>query len=495
MPLAIYVSFNKYLRLEPFLHQKVDAIALFHAWVLGSIVIEAENLSLQLPGIKFDVSHELGIDTKILLGIVDKLERQQELAEAEEYSRLSLSIGNVKDLVLKMCDHYKRTRATILFDDAALTLTPEYMVELFDVIRVLKHSRISPKASVYPGSTEYGPRFHANHEGKIISAWLPVDDDKYVPAMREIARKRFPSTRQISNDVDELFAYASFGIPRAYLMMLREYTESGSKRNQNDIRAIIQEHNKLRVTEFRSLSQKLPRFASLVDCGENLLANIVDALRVANQESDSHKQLVLGIETKGLTPIINRMINLLIEAGLLFEYKTEVSHGGTDRVYRRFTPDVGALIEVRAFSGKSRGNSPRQIVDFLQRPSAKHPVRRKIDTILNTNTIDALQFNLPPCNKCGTNRISDTQKFCHHCGAPLVVPSTFQTCMNAAIEVVPGLTEWQIAHLKEAGISTIEDFLAIQDPGTELRRIWQVGEKRAKQISDAIDVYVDEYLS
>lgn len=44
----------------------------------------------------------------------------------------------------------KRKRAILLLDDAALTLTKEYMIEFFDVFRSLKTISISPKASVYP---------------------------------------------------------------------------------------------------------------------------------------------------------------------------------------------------------------------------------------------------------------------------------------------------------------------------------------------------------
>src|SRR5215207_6219054 len=36
-PLATYVSFNRYLRLEPWMHRRADARRLFNAWVLALI--------------------------------------------------------------------------------------------------------------------------------------------------------------------------------------------------------------------------------------------------------------------------------------------------------------------------------------------------------------------------------------------------------------------------------------------------------------------------
>jgi ABC-type lipoprotein export system ATPase subunit len=497
-PLAVYVSFNRYLRLEPLLHRNADAIVAFQAWVLANIVVEADKLTEVLGGEDcLNVPELLGVERAALDTLIDHLERQIERSEEDDETVRALSIQGVRSALVAMCDHYQRGRAIVLLDDAALTLTPEYLVEFFDIVRVLKHNRVSPKASVYPGSTEYGPRFHANHEGRTVSAWLPVESDRYVETMRSIAAKRYPDVAKVPPDVDELLIYAAFGIPRAYLTMLREYNERDDHSSpQSSVNAIVQDRNKLLLAEYRSLAMKVPRLRTLVNTGESLLNQAVEAVRGANDEmAREEKQLVFGLETGGLTPIVNRMLNLLVEAGLLFEYKTEVSHGGADRVYRRFTPHLAALLAVRAFSGKSRGGSPKQIVEVLKRPSTKHPVRRKIDTLLEPSEVAALRFDLPPCQKCEQPRISETQLFCANCGTKLVSQSTFENCMRATLDNVPNLTRWQIDRLSVEGIRTVGDLVAMQDPGTELRKIHLVGEKRAERVASAINAYVDEYLS
>lgn len=498
LPLAMYVSFNRYLRLEPLLNHRSDAVAIFQSWVLASLVLEADNLATQLDEEDgFDFPAFLGAQRTDFQTIVDQLERQLPLSLTEQELVKSLTIQSVVNGILAMCEHHNRERAIILLDDAALTLTPEYMVELFDIIRVLKHPKISPKASVYPGSTEYGPRFHAHHEGRTISAWLPVDNERYLETMREIARKRYPVSDNVKPEVAELLMYASFGIPRAFLTMLRSYIEEVEGPDQQRINSIIQEHNKFRLSEFRSLAQKVPRLATLVSSGERLFNLAVEAIRVANSDliEREEKQLILGLETSNLTPIINRMINLTIEAGLLHEYKTEVSHGGTDRTYRRFTPHLCALVSARAFSGGSRGTSPRQVVEVLRYRQTKHPVRRKIETLLGQDVVDQLKFDLPPCDNCNAVRLSESQLFCHNCGSPLVTPSTFDTCMKTPIGSVPGLSEWQVTKLMETNIATVGDFVALQDPGTELRTIKRIGPKRASGISGRVNTYVDEYMS
>ncbi len=497
LPLAIYVSFNRYLRLEPLLRTRADAVIRFQSWVLGSILVEAERLAEQLGGEAFDVSEHLAVWSGGLTRLVDRLERRLELDEDDEEIATTLTIEATASTILAMCEHYDRARAIVLLDDAALTLTPEYMVELFDVVRVLKHPRISPKASVYPGTTEYGPRFHPNHEGKTISAWLPIEDPGYVHTMREIATKRYPRVDEVPEEVERLLIYASFGIPRAYLTMVRSFVERTSETPQQAVMTIIREHQRLRLAEFRSLSLKVARLETLVATGEILLARAIEVIRTANEEDvgEGEKQLVVGLETGGLTPIVNRMLNLLIEAGLFFEEKAPVSHGGTDRTYRRFTPHLAALIAARAFSGRSRGNSAKALVETLEKPSAKHPARRKIDTILDPAVVKALRFNLPPCDTCKTRRMTESQLFCHNCGSPLVLPSTFEACMGTEVEVIASLTRWEGKALVQAGIATVGDFMAIQDPGTTLRKIWQVGRKRSARMAEAINAFVYEYAS
>jgi hypothetical protein len=42
---------------------------------------------------------------------------------------------------------------------------------------------------------------------------------------------------------------------------------------------------------------------------------------------------------------------------------------------------------------------------------------------------------------------------------------------------------------------TVGEFIALQDPGTTLRTIHRVGQVRAKTIIDAVQTFLDEYLS
>jgi hypothetical protein len=263
LPLAIYVSFNRYLRLEPLLHSRADALPLFQSWVLSRIILESDDLSETLGGDdSFNVCEFLGLEREAVENLVESLERQIDRSTEDEQVIRTLSIQSVVSAITEMCGFYGRKRAVVLLDDAALTLTPEYLIEFFDIVRVLKRSNISPKASVYPGSTEYGPRFHANHEGRTISVWLPVDHASYHTIMRDIATRRYSNANLVPVDVNDLMIFAAFGVPRAYLTMLRQWNSEEYGSSQQAVNAIVQEHSRVRLEEYQSLRLKVPRLAS-----------------------------------------------------------------------------------------------------------------------------------------------------------------------------------------------------------------------------------------
>jgi ERCC4-type nuclease len=67
--------------------------------------------------------------------------------------------------------------------------------------------------------------------------------------------------------------------------------------------------------------------------------------------------------------------------------------------------------------------------------------------------------------------------------------------MLLSIDEVPNLTTWQRQRVLEHGLKTIGDLLSLSDPGTELRKIHRVGNRRAQIILEHVEAYVDEFLS
>lgn len=499
-PFSVYTSLNRYLSLEPWSRARTDALALFHSWVLARILEGAQETFRRISGSEdYDVGTEFGAEPGQLTALVKSLERNFELDVAGEQFHRSLSVEAVKRVLVDLAQRSGRTRIVLLLDDAALTLSSTFMTEFLDILRVIKSPDIAPKCSIYPGTTVFGTRFHADHEGRTVSAWAAVDNSGYSAMMHTIAERRYPDgLKTITPEASTLLQYAAFGIPRAYLTLLRSVQAAKPTRSNltSIVTRVIRDHRDNRIREFRSLGEKVVEFKTLIRVGERFFDGVVAAMTHRNEElkAKREKATVLGIEADDFDPLSSRMIDLLAEAGLLYK-EEDVSHG-RDRQYRRFTPHLAALIAARAFSVGERGTSLGSIVEFIQRPNEKHPVRRKFTTVFNAQGIsETLKLDLPPCQNCQTPRSNEKQKFCHNCGNKLVDELIYNRIMAMEINGVPGLTPFLISKLQSANIRTVGALRALQDPGTELRKIHAIAQARSGQILAKVEAFVDEMMS
>ena len=92
--------------------------------------------------------------------------------------------------------------------------------------------------------------------------------------MSEILNKRLNITT-ISQEILEIFKFASFGIPRAFITLLRAYMQADSKTNQQKFNKVIENQKNLLEKEYLSLSLKLPQYKSIIKIGLEFFDKIV----------------------------------------------------------------------------------------------------------------------------------------------------------------------------------------------------------------------------
>ncbi|WP_155985188.1 zinc ribbon domain-containing protein [Thioalkalivibrio sp. AKL6] len=489
-PLTVYVSFTRYYNLEPYLRDSREALQIFHSWVLAKILIAVHE---DFPDSYLTASEgQPALNPGSLREFIAEAERGADPSVMNKAHR-SLSISQVTALLETVMVNQRRRRVVLMLDDAALVLTPEYMVEFFDIFRSLKTLKISPKASVYPGTTEYGPRFHADHDAEKVQAWLNVNDEKYGVFMERIARDRLGLTGDLLGaDVSKLLAYAAFGIPRAFITMCRQFIDEQSQSVQQRFNKVINGHVGFRKSEYFSLADKTPQYRDIIRVGWDVFEGMVEEAKRHTEESiPERKATIIGL-VKNDDQKRERMIRFLVEAGLLYELPP-VSHG-PDRDYGRFMPHYGFLIDRRAFV-KGRGWSPAKIISGIEAPEKKHPIRRKMESILDADSLRRIELNLPACKDCGTERISDHQSYCHNCGARLIDPSIFEECMKIPVDELP-ITEKQKERIKsQTDIRTLGDIVSSADPASELRKARHIGEKRANKIYRLAKSVEEEFFS
>lgn len=489
-PFTVYVSFTRYYHLEPYLRQSREALHVFHAWVLAKILLGVADSSPE----RYEDHVNNGNVPSVtdLEGFVSKAERVTDPSDLHHQSA-NFSIRNTVQCIESITHELGRPRAVVMLDDAALVLTPEYMTEFFDVFRSLKTSKLSPKASVYPGTTEYGPRFHADHDAEKVQAWLDIDSSDYPTFMERIARDRLnlPASTLPGETLKSL-AYAAFGIPRAFITMCRHYIDDTSKGAQQRFNKVIRSHVDFRKTEYLSLADKIPQYRDIIYVGWQLFDRVIEDVKVESKKSlPSQKSTQVGI-LRNLDRKRERMIRFLIEAGLLYE-RPAVSHG-PDRDYARFVPHYAFLIDQRTFIS-GRGWSPEQMNRSIQAPEKKHPIRRQVDSLLQPEDVARIELNLPACRDCGTERLSAHQSYCHNCGSKLIEPSIFEQCMKIPVEDLP-ITETKKERIKnQTQIRTLGDIIHSDDPASELRKARSIGQKWAERIYSLAKSVEEEFFS
>jgi rubrerythrin len=491
-PAAVYCSFSRYVRLEPLLQKSGDALLIFQSWVIAKIALAGHDYLVDVGQDKLIASAELsrifGVSHDYIIKYISLIESRGTPGEAGPLD--SLTIERLHRWFERLLEISARDRAIVLLDDAALSMTPEYLIEFFNLFQDLKTSQVSPKASVYPGTSQYGPRLHLRHDVQPINAWLSIEDPSYNDTMDQLLVAWDQQTETFPDGVVDLFKYASFGVPRVLLSMIRSYKERQWATAQQGVNAVIEEQVELMEAEYQSLAQKVPQFATVIAAGEQLFKSVVDTMTVSNRELSNTelKQLTVGIPLKEVTVLHGRMIRFLIEVGFFYPM-TSVKHGD-DRTYMRFIPHLAPLIHRRAFQIGS-GFSAKGQVAFINRDKKTQPQRISMIKLIPDGV---LKLDLAKCSKCSTTRLSEAQKFCHVCGAELTHKSRFEECMRLPISKLP-ITKRQREALTEERFTTIGDIIAAQDPASELRSKGLIGPKRSLSIVTKAQQYVDDYFS
>ena len=131
MPICVYVSFTKYFYLEPYLAKKSNAIQIFHSWVLSKLLLAYYELTNDTTVFnEYLKNARYSFDLDGLIEFIALSERG--LVKDNSEIQKELSINSLILILNKIMTDKKRKRCVILFDDAALTLTQDYMIEFQD---------------------------------------------------------------------------------------------------------------------------------------------------------------------------------------------------------------------------------------------------------------------------------------------------------------------------------------------------------------------------
>lgn len=482
--IPIYVNFKLALKLEPFYVNGPNATYWFKAWLVLKVLLavwETKELEddILLPS-------ELPPKEKL-----NKLVDILEASRAEDDQVNDFSIGFLTELMDDLATENNVKRVVILIDDAAHSFSEKQQEDFFDFFRAIKSRTISPKAAVYPGITAHSASFHVGHDAEQIDAWVKPSGQEYEEFMLSLANKRFAGTNidVVSKNEEDIrfLAYCSFGIPRAFLGMLRSiynsqeaYKTTDGALNKNAVLRLSRSGRDMSHAVFDSLSSKLPSYQSYVTNGTKIYQAILSQTKDYNRGKELEKQ---GLQFAIRTPIeadIEKVFGFLQYSGLIMPSGSILKgEKGSFQHYHIHTGDMTAENVIV-------GQRTKSIASFLKVIRAtKHQAWPRLTSValLEAAKVKASDFtlSLPVCHVCGTPRSNPEARFCSNCGTQLKPSSAYEALVGQPISVLPISKTLDKRIRENSNIRKVRDILLDVDRRT-LLGIPYVGKIRAQQI-------------
>jgi hypothetical protein len=470
---------------EPAFNQRSDADGFFQDWLVAKVIVATD-----------DTFATLGVDAPDLRILGETARSFIDLAERNPHaSRPDLPGPTALTQALEYwAERAEARRVVLLLDDAAHAFVPEQQRVFFEYLRNLRTPAVTYKAAIYPGVTEFSPNFHVGHDAKLVHAWVPVEGSEYLSFMSSIYERRLPSNirNRISSGVMQLFAAASFGVPRTFFTLIETYLENWNGQPARSAQVanntIAQNADQLRDLH-RSLSRKLPRYRQYVETGELVLDRLLQLIMELNESRHRVKTEAQALDTAIRHPIDSRLVTvlgLLEYAGLVRRTNEAVSHGA-DR-YSKYAIHGCLLVAAGALKFGQNPTLEQRARALVKTSRTSSYKRVGSEGVLTQKQAEACQLVVANCAKCGTPRAMESARFCGACGAELVDASRFEELMATSIDEL-SLTKKKLDSLHAQEMHKIEDL--IRDRGlTEISKAQRIGPVWARRIYSLAEEFV-----
>ncbi|WP_143514947.1 hypothetical protein [Pseudomonas mosselii] len=490
--LPVYVNFKLALKIEPLYSKGANAPFWFKGW-LTLKVLEALRATLeQVETIKVPENFP---DKDFINKTLIKIEAG--VTDTTEIDCFSIPFlqKNIHDIL----EHNNISRCVLLIDDAAHAFLGKQQEDFFDFFRAIKSKSISPKAAVYPGVTSHSASFQVGHDAEQIDVWVKPSGEDYEKFMMDMARKRFEGTQVKLTDENKddiaFLAYCSFGIPRAFLGMLRSiynspesYINTDGSLSKSKALTLARSGKEMSHGVYSSLETKVPSLKSYVLNGDVIYRALLDSIKEFNQGKDRPEQTMqFGIRNP-LDPNLEKVISFYQYAGLAMPIG-EFSRG-ENGVFSVYEVHIGDLVTDNAIVGR-RTKSISLFLEVLRAKKHSSWPRTYSNKILEVTRLTSTDFriSLPQCQVCGKERTTPEAHFCSFCGSRLKSSSTYEQLADQDISVLDISYAMKERIKKNSQIRKVRDIL-IDSSREQLMAIKYIKKARAVKIVGAAEEYV-----
>lgn len=371
-----------------------------------------------------------------------------------------------KNAIEDVCRQLQIKRIALLIDEAAHVFIPQQQRAFFTLFRDLRSPYITCNAAIYPGVTSFGDTFQPAHDATFISIDRDPMGSDYIPSMREIVEKQASSEtlRDIARN-GELFAilaYAASGNPRLLLKTLLKV----KKLNSTEVNDVFRTFYRTEIwAEHSVLAEKYPGHKHLIDWGRNFIESIVlteiQKKNIQYLEIEKNTSAFFWIHRDA--PIgVRHALQILSYTGVVAEHSVGVKATRAE-IGTRYVVNLGCLFALES-------NPAQSAFGIAKALSTKRMTEYGANNSIYAG-VQEVQNNL---EDLASNR---------------------QALMSQLAKPIDALdiTAWQKSKLVELKLMTVADVLRATE--NELKKANYVGDVRARQMRNAAEAAVYEYLS
>lgn len=464
--LPVYISFIKSSLIA------VNQKGAFLYWMLAKIsssivkalkregIIVESNPSIDiLSGGRFEERQITAIDK-----IREKFENSWRNNEPIDVKQIP-TVDDLKNAIEDICVDNNIKRIVLFIDEAAHIFIRKQQDQFFTLFRDLRCSKISCKASVYPGVTAYGNNFQYSQDATFIYLNRFISDETYVESMKSIVTNQISESgylKELSRkgQVFTDLTVAASGNPRFLLNNIRSLPKFGT----NEVNQCIKEFYRVTIlSDHTALSSKYPNLKELIDWGRSFLDDIL----LPEMQKRNAEALSSGNPTtcyfwvhKDAPESVRRAISLLEYSGLVQEV-TKGLKATRREIGTRYMVNVGCLISLEA-----------------------NPLAVSHNIINNFDIKKFIEFGANSLYFAGIKDQIQTL-------------SDNDMSQSLAIQVdknldVLDLSDRMKIKLHEIGLSTVRDVLNATE--AKLQEAYYVGVKRSRMMKNVALTSVYEYL-
>lgn len=465
----VYVSFTKSSLVQFSQPQQ------FQFWMLAKLC-NAILRGLGREGLLVQAPKQISILAGQSVSNISKMTRLEFVEEAFETSWKSQDqvidvagvpdIDSFKEAIEDICSQLEIKRIALLIDEAAHVFIPQQQRDFFTMFRDLRSSFITCNAAIYPGVTSFGDTFQPAHDATFISIDRDVLDSGYVQNMREIVEKQADSETQKAitrnGQMFAVLAYAASGNPRLLLKTLLK----AKKLSSTEINEVFRTFYRSEIWgEHSVLAEKYPGHKHLIDWGRNFIESVLlpeiqkkNILYLESEKSTSsffwiHRDAPIGVK---------HALQILSYTGIVSEHSLGVKATRAE-IGTRYSVNLGCLFSLET--------TPAQTAFGIAKALS---IKRMTEFGANNNSYADLQQMQSNLEDGAANR------------------QALVAQLEKSINVLD-ITGWQKNKLQEIMLTTVGDVLKATEG--DLKKADYVGNVRARQMRNAAEAAVFEYLS